>query len=49
MLVIFGVDQLHVHAHAIADPADAAFQECGHAKRLADFAGAARAARLDTT
>ncbi len=40
---LFGVDQLHVHAHAIADATDAAFQKRGHAERFANFAGVARA------
>ena len=49
VLVVVGVDQLHVHAHAIADAADAAFQKRGHAKCFANFAGVAHAARRDMT
>jgi hypothetical protein len=49
VLVVVGIDQLHVHAHPIADAANAAFQKRGHAERFANFAGVARAARPDMT
>ena len=43
VLVVVGVDQLHVDTHPIADPAHAAFQKCGNAERFADFTSVARA------
>ncbi len=44
VLVVVGIDQLHVHAHPIADAANAAFQKRGHAKRFANVAGVSHGA-----
>ena len=49
MLVVHGIDQLHVYTHAIADPADTAFQDSSDAQGLADFAGARVYYRTGTT
>ena len=38
VLVILGVDQLHVHADPIADTPNTAFENGGNAQRLSDFA-----------
>ena len=37
VLVVCGVDQLNVHAHPIADAANAAFQNGTNPQRLSDF------------
>ncbi len=42
VLVVVGIDQLHVNPNAIADAANAAFQKRGHPERFANFAGVAR-------
>ena len=39
MFVVVRVDQLHVHADAIADPSDTALQKRGHAQGFPYFAG----------
>src|SRR5438477_6566246 len=43
MLVVVGIDQLHVHAYPIADAANAAFQQSRHAESFTNFAGVAHA------
>ena len=37
VLVVLGIDQLHVDAHTIANASHAAFQNCGDAERFSNF------------
>src|SRR4030095_7680511 len=41
VLVVIGIDQLHVHSDAITNPTDTAFQQRGYAQRFAYFASVA--------